>query len=176
MNKVEIIAHLNSEHNLFWDTALQIPNPTIALGGKWSVGQNVQHIAIGLSRLNSYLALPKAIIETNFGLSGRDSKSNETMTKVFGNAFENGVKSTDSFLPDEHLQTRMEELISQGKELLEITISNIQNWSEEELEKYNCPHPFLGKITVREILYFTIYHVQHHHETIKKMRSDYLID
>lgn len=168
MNKNEIITHLNTSHFSFWDTANQLPNPTISINGKWSVGQNLQHVNIGLSRLNNYLALPKSSIATNFGLSSRVSKSNETMSKVFRNAFENGVKSTDSFNPDENLQTNIEELINQGKDLLKSFNSNLENWSEDELETYNCPHPFLGKITVREILYFTIYHVQHHHETIKK--------
>lgn len=168
MDKSVIISFLQITHSSFWETASQFPNPIIAINGKWSVAQNVQHLNIGLSRLNTYLALPKSSIETNFGLSGRDSKSNETMAKVFRDAFENGVKSTESFLPDANLQTRIEDLTLQGKEFLKSVIENLQNWSEEELESYNCPHPFLGKITAREILYFTIYHVQHHHETIKR--------
>jgi hypothetical protein len=52
--------------------------------------------------------------------------------------------------------------------MLEAFISNLQNWSEEELDIYNCPHPVLGKTTIKEVLYFTIYHVQHHTEIIKK--------
>lgn len=74
------------------------------------------------------------------------------------------------FIPELNLNTDIDVLVNQGKNLLAEFISNLQNWSEEELETYNCPHPVLGKITVREILYFTIYHVQHHHETIKKMK------
>ena len=168
MNKSDIITHLQAAHTSFWDTASQVPNPTISINGKWSVAQNVQHINIGLSRIDAYLELPKSTIEAKFGLSNRNSKSQVIMTKVFGNAFENGVQSTESFLPEENLQTRIEILNSQGKQFLKALIENLQNWSEEELEKYNCPHPFLGKITVREILYFTIYHVQHHHKSIKK--------
>jgi hypothetical protein len=30
------------------------------------------------------------------------------------------------------------------------------------------PHPLLGKITIREMLYFTAYHVQHHENIIKR--------
>lgn len=170
MNKKKIISHLTTSHDSFWNTAGLLTNPTNSVNSKWSVAQNVQHINIGLSRISNYLALPKLSIETNFGLSERASKSHDIIIKVFSNAFENGVQSTDAFLPDENLQSKMEDLISQGKDFLKSVIENLQNWSEEDLEKYNCPHPFLGKITVREILYFTIYHAQHHNETINKMK------
>ena len=73
-------------------------------------------------------------------------------------------------MPEINLETSIEELVSQGKDSFAAFISNLQNWSEEELEMYNCTHPVFGKITVREILYFIIYHVQHHKEAIKKMK------
>ncbi len=170
MNKSEIIANLKTSHSVFWETAIYFPNPKISVNGKWSVSQNVEHINIALIRLGNYLALPKLNIKSNFGLSERSSTNYETISKVFRNNFENGVKATDVFIPEINMETSIVELVNQGKNSLGTVISNLQNWSEEELEMYNCPHPFLGKITVREILYFTIYHVQHHNETIKKMK------
>ena len=169
MNKNEIIANLNTAHSAFWDTAIHLPNAYASINGKWSVCQNVQHITIALFRLSNYLALPKSTIKSNFGLSERASAKFETCIKTFRNALENGIKTTNAFMPEINLETNIEELVSQGKDSLVAFISNLENWSEEELEIYNCPHPVLGKITVREILYFTIYHVQHHNETIKKM-------
>lgn len=168
MNKSEIIAKLKTAHSEFWETAIQLPNPTISVKDKWSVCQNVQHITIGLTRVTNYLSLPKASVESNFGLSERASAKYETCFKMFGNTLGNGIKTTDAFMPETHLETGIEELVNKGKDSLAAFISNLQNWSEEELEMYNCPHPVFGKITVREILYFTIYHVQHHHKTIKK--------
>ncbi|MEO5777307.1 MAG: DinB family protein [Flavobacterium sp.] len=170
MNKSEIIATLNTAQALFWESAIQMPNPTIPFNDKWSVCQNVQHINIALLRVSNYLALPKSSIKSNFGLSERISSNYETSSNVFGNALKNGAKTTDAFMPEIKLATSVEELVSQGKDLLAALISNLENWSEDELEMYNCPHPIFGKMTVREILYFTIYHVQHHNETIKKMK------
>lgn len=170
MNKSKIIDDLNKSHLVFWETAIQLPNPTISINGKWSVCQNVQHITIGLLRLSNYLALPKASVKSNFGLSERVSTSNETSIKMFRNALENGIKTTDAFKPEINLETGIKELVSEGKDSLTAFITNLQNWSEEELEMYNCPHPVFGKMTVREILYFTIYHVQHHNKTIKKTK------
>jgi hypothetical protein len=168
MNKSELITNLNTAHFAFWDTAIQLPNPTISINGKWSVAQNVEHINTTLSRVNNYLSLPKATIESNFGLSNRESINKELFTEKYLQALANGAKATAPFIPELNPKANIKELVLQGKSNLESFISNLQNWSEEELEKYGCPHPALGKITVREMLYFIIFHTQHHHKTIKK--------
>ncbi len=166
MNKSEIITNLNESHATFWKSAIQLPNPTIGKKGKWSVYQNVDHINIALMRLGNYLALPKSQIETLCGLSERMSTSYEKLVKIYLNVMSSGVKATDSFIPEVNPNGNIEELISHGKNLLEIFISNLQDWTEEELDLYHCPHPALGTITIRETLYFTIYHVQHHEQII----------
>ncbi|MBC7846181.1 MAG: DinB family protein [Flavobacterium sp.] len=168
MNKSELITNLNTTHFAFWDTAIHLPNPTISINGKWSVAQNVEHINIALGRVNNYLSLPKTSIESNFGFSNRESISNEALIEKYLNALANGTKATAPFIPELNINSNIQELVHQGKNNLESFISNLQNWSEEELDKYNCPHPALGKITVREMLYFTIYHVQHHNKIIQK--------
>ena len=42
---------------------------------------------------------------------------------------------------------------------------------EERLDQYLAPHPLLGKITLRELAYFTIHHSHHHLESIRHMTS-----
>jgi uncharacterized damage-inducible protein DinB len=44
-------------------------------------------------------------------------------------------------------------------------------WKENQPDKYLVPHPLLGKITLRELCYFTIHHTCHHLESIRKMTS-----
>ena len=44
-------------------------------------------------------------------------------------------------------------------------------WKDPQLDQYIAPHPLLGKITLRELGYFTIYHTYHHLETIQKMTA-----
>ena len=43
-----------------------------------------------------------------------------------------------------------------------------QRWSDADLDSVLLPHPLLGKVTVREMLYFTIHHVQHHHALVER--------
>ena len=42
-------------------------------------------------------------------------------------------------------------------------IKRIESWSrEKQLDHFLLPHPLLGKITLREMLFFSAYHIQHH--------------
>jgi hypothetical protein len=40
-------------------------------------------------------------------------------------------------------------------------------WKDDQLDHYIAPHPLLGKLTLRELCYFTIYHAGHHLNIIK---------
>jgi len=44
----------------------------------------------------------------------------------------------------------------------------LSGFSEEDLDKLILPHPLLGKLTLREMMYFTIYHVQHHQRIVER--------
>ncbi len=45
--------------------------------------------------------------------------------------------------------------------------SKVDTCSKGQLDTFILPHPLLGKVTLREMLYSTIYHVQHHQKQIK---------
>ena len=38
----------------------------------------------------------------------------------------------------------------------------IKKWKDTDLDQYYIIHPILGRLTVREMLFFTIYHTEHH--------------
>jgi len=42
-------------------------------------------------------------------------------------------------------------------------------WSDKALDNYLLPHPLLGKMTVREILFFTLYHNLHHVNDVQRL-------
>jgi fumarate reductase subunit D len=54
--------------------------------------------------------------------------------------------------------------------LLAITKINLQleEFSEQQLDLHRLPHPLLGKISIREMMYFTMYHAEHHMEKAKE--------
>ena len=51
--------------------------------------------------------------------------------------------------------------------LIDKLISEIDVFTENELDTLSIPHPLLGSISLREMLYNAIYHVEHHQKIIK---------
>jgi hypothetical protein len=47
-------------------------------------------------------------------------------------------------------------------------IQQLQKFQEEQFDEIMLPHPILEKITLREMLYFTIYHAEHHRNLLLK--------
>ena len=45
----------------------------------------------------------------------------------------------------------------------------LRNWRDTDLDKYFLPHPLLGKLTIREMLFFTLYHDRHHVNNVRKL-------
>jgi hypothetical protein len=44
----------------------------------------------------------------------------------------------------------------------------LDRWSEAALDSVQMPHPLLGRLTAREMIFFTLYHNQHHVEVVRR--------
>ncbi|MGH7601660.1 MAG: DinB family protein, partial [bacterium] len=51
----------------------------------------------------------------------------------------------------------------------------LQRWDENSLDKYLLPHPLMGKLTIREMLFFTLYHDVHHVNNVRKLLGQGMI-
>ena len=83
------------------------------------------------------------------------------MVKKYLQKLENGGRATGRFIPKT-------ESIEKGNKLKVDLKNEVVKLTEDEFDKYILPHPLLGKLTMREMLYFTIYHVGHHEELTKR--------
>jgi len=81
---------------------------------------------------------------------------------------ENGGKATRRFIPRTITLNQKETIIKALNKNTSVLCSKVEKFTEQELDTLILPHPLLGKLTIREMLYFTIYHVGHHHEITKR--------
>ena len=72
------------------------------------------------------------------------------------------------YIPKQISIDKKERLIKQLNNTVDKLIDKLNQKSEEELDTIFIPHPLLGKITLRELYYFTIYHILHHHKKIEE--------
>jgi uncharacterized damage-inducible protein DinB len=65
-----------------------------------------------------------------------------------------------------------EKLLNQFAKAMDKMASSVKKkWKDPQPDQYIAPHPLLGKITLRELCYFTIHHTYHHLESIKKLTA-----
>ncbi len=172
MTKTELIAKLDEEVQSLLKTLSQKDNPTFfqKQGGKWSIAENTQHLVLSAKPLNLAFTLPKFIFRILFGKPNRKSHPYEEIVKRYDRLLKDGAVATGAFVPKSiPLKGDKSELIDRFRKTYETLLNKIGSWSEEELDNYFLPHPLLGKLTVREMLCFTAHHINHHHNTIKRI-------
>jgi len=78
------------------------------------------------------------------------------------------VQAPSGYFAAEGRQFNKSELIARFRHELQHLIKSMDKWSEQQLSKYILPHPALDKMTIRELLYFTIFHTTHHLNILKE--------
>ncbi|MFZ1800579.1 MAG: DinB family protein [Chitinophagaceae bacterium] len=170
MNKTGIKNKLLSGHYAFIEYVVQLPDEDFLYNGnnKWSAGQQLEHIYISVKTVRQVLSLPKFLAKSIWGVSNRPGKNYEELIQKYLIKLENGGKSSRRFIPKYVGAAQKTTLKNALLKELNRLCSNFDRFSEEELDCYVLPHPLLGKLTNREMLYFTIYHVEHHEALIRK--------
>jgi hypothetical protein len=135
---------------------------------KWTAGQQLEHIVKSVRQVDKAFGLPLFVLQEKFGLLERPSVSYQEVVKNYLKV----LKENPDYVLPEHFAPEEIPLESRDKKLEEL--QNLINSlcehalqiKEEELDTYILPHPVMGKLSLREVLYFKIYHVQHHDKQI----------
>ena len=135
--------------------------------GKWSAGQNLDHLIRAIKPLQLAYGLPKFALLILFGKNNRPSRTFDELVTKYKTKLAAGGKASGPFIPPAINFEKKEELIKKYKQQKQKLISKIEKQSENDLDTYILPHPLLGKVTLREMLYFTIHHNEHHLELLK---------
>jgi hypothetical protein len=166
MTKQEIILHLKNNHLAFIEyiNTLNENDFLYAPEAKWTAGQQLDHIHRSTSPVLLALSLPKFMLKLLFGKSNRPSKTYDALIEKYNNALTKGGKASGRFIPKAVGFNDKQRLITALTKTINQLSSKTENLTELELDTYILPHPLLGKLTLREMLYFTAYHVKHHHD------------
>jgi DinB superfamily len=142
---------------------------------KWSIAQNVKHLIISADRTRLVFVLPKFIVRYYVGKPNRSSRSYDELLTKYKLKLQQGGRASGRFIPKavskKKKKEKMLHIFSRAMNRLIVVIND--KWKDSQLDQYIAPHPLLGKITLRELCYFTIFHTQHHLNNIKQRLIDY---
>lgn len=133
---------------------------------KWSIAEQLIHLNVAAQALGTALGMPKIAIRA-FGSSDKGSRSYDELVAFYKEKLKD-IPPTTGFEPERRGKS-WDEIRDKWSSMSALYEKNIDRWSEKELDKRQLPHPLMGKITLREMLFFTHYHTLHHGEKIDEL-------
>jgi DinB superfamily len=142
--------------------------------GVWSPAENLVHLIKSVRAVTSGLKLPKLVLAVLFGTAKAPSRRYDEMCEVYHGRLRSGGRAGGRFVPEEMSPSEEEAESVRARALAgwsrsgEGLLQALRRWREAGLDRYRLPHPLLGKLTVREMLFFTHYHDLLHAEIVRK--------
>lgn len=143
--------------------------------GKWSAFDTVRHLMKVLKVLNRALLLPKFVLLFQFGKNKKPSRPYAQVKEAYLVELRRGAQA-GQYAPyyrdvpptQEEAERLRHKTLVDWQVKAERLVKRASKWIDFQFDLYQLPHPILGKITVREMLLFTIYHHLHHLNTVKQ--------
>lgn len=167
-NSSTLLTQLQDHHQAFFNMLAALPEEVYysSRQGKWSPALQLDHIRISVQPVSLAFWLPRFMLRLLFGTPNRPSRTYEGLVERYQSKLDQGGRAPGRFVPKSS-RTRLA-LIAQTQDTVNGLIKALSRWDEADWDRYLLPHPLLGKLTLREMVYFTVYHVQHHHALVEK--------
>ena len=142
--------------------------------GKWSNAENLEHLRLSFAGSWKGLFIPKLISKMMFGKPVDPSRPYEVLEETYKQKLKNGAKATKEYIPVlERDKSSKDELMERFANTTNRYLNEIRYyWEDSNMDKYQFPHPILGNITARELMYFNIFHCWHHFKTMRQRNSE----
>jgi hypothetical protein len=168
-SKTELITALKDSHQRIttWFIEIPVENFFARHGEVWSPSDNVDHLIKSHKPISKALRLPKFTLKAMFGTPEKSSMSYKKLCQIYRDELAKGAQASGRYLPNQenpgkYAEEKKQELLEQFSKAGTELVSVAEKWDENELDGYLLPHPLIGKLTIREMLFFTIYHNLRH--------------
>ena len=156
----------SNQRAIEWFDAIPAKQFFLRQGEAWSASDNVDHLIKAIKPITLALKIPRLGLQTMFGKVEHPSRNYDEICIIYVDEIAKGAQASGRFLPNQESPTQPEmqkkELLDQLGKTVNSLLSALENWRDAELDQYQLPHPILGKLTVREMLFFSIYHTLRH--------------
>ena len=170
MNKQEIAQQLQANYADFAQVfrSLSEADYRHAPEGKWANGQHLDHILRSVGPVNMAYGLPPFLLRLLFGKANRPSRTYAGLVEKYQAKLAAGGRASGRFVPPPADWQRREKLLAALERQVQRLAEKTTHLTESQLDTLLLPHPLLGKLTLREMLYFTIYHAEHHRTAVER--------
>ncbi len=173
MIKQEIITATENIFKQFSATCNNMPDVELfaKAGNKWSAAENIQHLIISTNTTSLAWQLPRFMVRWVGGTPNRKSGSYDDVKAKYYKKLSEGGKASARYVPKPiEIKYGREKLLDNWEKATNKYVKALSGKrTEEDLDNYLARHPLLGRLTLRELCYFTIFHTEHHLNSIKNI-------
>ncbi len=150
-----------------WFSAIPADGFFVREAGSWSPSDNLDHLIRSVKPLSQAIKMPRLLLWALFGTPAGASRSYAEICESYQGQLARGAQASGRYLPEQknsgtQAEAQKMRLIGRWVRNSSGLVSAAQGWQEAQLDQVQLPHPILGKLTVREMLFFTIYHNLRH--------------
>lgn len=162
---VDALVALRTDGIKFWSD-ISPDRFCLPLGSAWSPADNVRHLAKATAPVGLALRFPRVALRVMFGVATEPSRTFERLRETYLGVLSRGATAgrfaPRPAAPRGDLAAWQQSLIGRCEGHVHTVERGLGWWNEADLDRYRLPHPLLGRLTVREMVLFTLYHYEHH--------------
>jgi len=135
---------------------------------KWTIAHHIYHLVKSTRAVSKGMKMPKLALRTMFGKNNRQERTHDETYEKYMGVLATGVKASSDFSAEPGRVFEKAALIQRFEGELDDLKAALEKWNEKNMSEYVMPHPAIGKMTIRELMYFTIFHTKHHLRTLEE--------
>lgn len=136
--------------------------------GKWTPGQQLEHLGKSVKPIAQGLRLPYFLLKWKFWTANRPSRTYDEVVAKYLNKIPKGYIPGKQYLPAPVSIEKKSDLKRGLDRSVRSIARSLNKMSEKQVDELVLPHPLIGRITLREMMYFTLYHVDHHYANVQR--------
>lgn len=173
----EILSELTRTNQLIHDYFASIEEDAFFANpvNVWSPAENLAHLNKSVRSATLGLKVPQAFSGLIWGAA--ESRSYDALVSAYQQALAAGGESPVQYLPEiaEPVQDKAatkQAILQRWQQSSAKLVAAAAGWEDADLDKARVPHPLLGKFTIRELLFFTLYHNVHHMNDARRLLGE----
>ena len=148
-------------------TSLSADELSRRVASAWTAFEQLEHLTSAVGAVARGFAAPKLLLRLRFGRAKQPGRSYLELRDDYRARLAAGGRASGAFVPKPvdttaPIEKRRDDLVERWRRRNGRLRSALSSWNEAQLDKIRLPHPLLGSITAREMLFFAIYHAEHH--------------
>lgn len=181
-NRESLLQSLEQSHHLVRRTFKSLSLDGLyerASPSSWSPFETLTHLIKCEKPLMLALRLPKFVLAFLYGKHTEPSRRYEVIQEAYQNMLTRGAQA-GRFAPQfratpatqDEAELYRHKILETWTKTARRLIKTVERWYEKDLDRYQLPHPHLGKLTIREMLMFTIYHNLYHANRVQRLSQN----